>query len=137
MIEGGSVPVGVADFITRTRGHQELVGAIGFVGERVAKSMEEEREASLEPTRHIRAFALPRPPLRERSDSRQPIAIGQLLQQQVGQRCRRFADGKSGMAPTFDHDDSTACLAKTQSSQRSGKPGSDNGDVGVDVFAGR
>ena len=95
--------------------------------------MEEEGEAALEPAGDVRSRALPRAPLRERADARQIVAIRQLLDQQVGERRGRLADGEARMTAAFDQRDAAAPLAKRERRQRAGESRADDGDVGVDV----
>ena len=97
-IEIGPIPMRVGDVVVGTGGDQQLPGVIRVVRESLVESMEEEREPALEAAGDVRMRPLPRAPLRERADLRQVVAIGELFEQQIGQRRRRFADGESSDA---------------------------------------
>ena len=126
----------VADLVVRARGDQQLARVIAIVGEALAGAMEEEREAALETAGDVRTCPLPGSPFRERPDARQIVAIGDFLEQQVGQRRGRLADRESGMAAAFDQRDAQPATPQRQRGQRSGEPGADDGDVGVDAVDG-
>ena len=133
VIEVRPVPVRVGDLVVRARRDQQLPLAFGVVGERLARAMEEEGEAALQAARDVRSRPLPRAPLRERPDPRQVVAVRQLLEQQVGQRRGRLADGEARVAAAFDQRDAPAALQQRERRQRSAEAGADDGDVGVDA----
>ena len=98
--------------------------------------MEEEGEAALQAARDVRPRPLPRAPLRERSDPRQIVAVRQLLEQEVGERRGRLADGEARVTAAFDQRDAPAALQQRERRQRSAEAGADDGDVGVDAGDG-
>ena len=68
-------------------------------------------------------------------DLRQVVAIGQLFEQQVGQRRRRLADGEPRMPAAFDEGDAAPALPERERAQRAREAGADDGDVDVDGAA--
>ena len=129
VVEVGPIPVRVADVIVRARCHQQLPRMLAIVRERLAEAVEVEREPALEAAADIRARSLPRAPFREHADLRQVVAVGELLDQQVGQRRRRFADGEARMASALDQHDAFSRAPQAQRHQRPGESGADDGDV--------
>ena len=67
------------------------------------------------------------------ANPRQVVAVRQLLEQQVGERRRRLADGEARMAAAFDQHDAPAAPAQRERGERAGEAGADDGDVGVDA----
>ena len=117
MIEVGPVPMRVADLVVRACGDHQLSLVLLVVREPFAWAMEEEREAALQSARDIGMGALPRAPFRKSADPRQVVPIGDFLDQQVGKRCRRLADGESRMAAPFDEHDTAAGAAERERRQ--------------------
>jgi len=60
------------------------------------------REAAFEAARHVRIGPLPAAPFGQRRNAGQVITRRQTFQQDVGQRRRRFADGKARVLVFFE-----------------------------------
>ena len=105
-----------------------------IVGKRFTGTVEEEGETALQASGDLRPCPLPGSPFRERTNPRQFISIGQLFEQQVGQRSGRLADGESRMAAAFDHRHAPAATRQREGDERAGEPGTDHCHVSVDVF---
>src|SRR5580704_15747141 len=121
VVEVRPVPVHVADLVMRAGRDEQLALVLPGVSKGLTGTMEKEREAALEATGHVRARTLPRPPLRKHTDSRQLVAIGQFLEQQVGQRRGRLADRESWMAAALDEHDPPSPPFQTECRQGAGK----------------
>ena len=89
----------------------------GRVGKQLGRAVEQKREAALQSARDVRPGPLPRAPFRERPNPRKVVAIGELLQQQIGERRRRLADGESRMTAALDQRDAPASLAEREGRQ--------------------
>ena len=94
-----------ADLVVRAGRDQQLARVLAVVVERLAGTMEEEREAALEARRDLRARPLPRAPLRERAD-RAAGRSGQPAPRAAGwpaawttRRWRIADDGRARSAP--------------------------------------
>jgi hypothetical protein len=131
-IEVRPVPVGIGDVIVRTGGDQELPGMTVIVCERLAEAMKEKRESALEATADMGVLALPRTPLGKRSNVRQVVAIGELFDEKVGQRSRRFADGEPRVPSTLEQGDGVTPLPQGQCAQGAREAGPDDGEVDVE-----
>ena len=118
----GPVPVCVADLIVRARGHQQLASVRAVVTKRLADVVAKEAEPALEPAADLRMMTLPRAPLRERPDARQPIPIRQLFQQQVRQRRRGLADDEPWMPAAFEQHDRVPRLRSASAVSDPAKP---------------
>ena len=134
VIEVRPVPMRVADLVVRARGDQQLARMVAIVRESFAGTMEQEGEPAFETAGDLRALPLPGAPLRERPDARQIVAIGDLLDQQVGERRGRFADGEPGMTSALDERDAHPATPQRQRGQRPGESGADDGDVDVEIL---
>ena len=122
----------VRDIVIGTRGDEQLPCVVLVVGERLGLIVEKECESALEPAGDVGMRPLPRPPLREGSNLRQVVAIGQFFEKQVGQRCGGLADGESRMPAALDHGDAPASLSEGERAQGAREPGAHDCDVHVD-----
>jgi hypothetical protein len=110
VVEVRAIPVHVRDLVMRTRSNHQLSLAIVILPECPARLMEEEREPTLQPARHIGPHSLPGAPLRERPDPRQVVAIGEFLDEEIGERRGRLPDGEARVAAAFGEDDAPSTL---------------------------
>ena len=72
---------------------------------------------------------LPAAPLREWPQRRQIIALGQLLEEEVGERRGRLADDHARMGASLDENNGPAQTARDHRQQRAGESGSNNRNV--------
>ena len=122
VVEIGPVPMRVRDLISWAGRHQELAAVLMVVGKRLTRAMEAKGEAALQASGDIRPRALPCPPLREGTDARHSVSIGQLFEEQIGQGCGRLADGESRMSPAFDHRDAPPASHQRERDERAREP---------------
>ncbi len=132
VIEVGTIPVRVGDGVVGARRDDQLTRVRGGVLEAPIEIVAEEREPALEAAGDVGIRRAPRPPLRERADPRQIPAIRQLLEHEVGDRRRRFADREARMPAALEQRHRAALPAEDQRGQRPGEAGADDRDVGVD-----
>jgi len=102
VIEIGAVPMRIAKFIAGARRDQELALTLGILPERLAGTMKEEREASLQAAGDLSACALPGSPLREGPHAREVVPIGQFFQEKAGKRRRRLANREARVSALLD-----------------------------------
>ena len=133
LIELWSVPMRIGDLVMRARRHQQLPLMIGVVRKCGARLVEEKREPALQAAGDVRTRALPRAPLGERPNPRQIVAVGELLEQEIGERCRGFPDGESRVAAPLDEHDAPPSFDQRERSERPGEARSHDRDVGMDA----
>ena len=136
VIEVRTIPVRVGDGVVGARGDEQLPRVRVVVGEWPSSLVLEEAEASLAAAGDVRIRILPGAPLRERTQTRQVVAIREFLDEQPCERGRGLADGKPRMATAFEQCHAHPALPQHQGQQRAGEPGADDGDVGVDAPCG-
>src|SRR5262245_56949744 len=107
----------VADVVVRARGDHQLAFVIQIVAEAFAWPMEEEREAPLEAGAHVGTSPLPGSPLREPPDSLKVVAVGKFLEQKVGKRRGRLANGEPRMTSALDEHDTASDAAQGERGQ--------------------
>ena len=125
----GSIPVGVGDGVRGTRGDEEFAGAIRGVGPAGSGRVVVEGETAFEPAANVRVGGLPAAPLGEGLEGRQMIALGQFLQDEVGDGRRGFADDEAGVALALDEENAKVELARDLREDRPGEPAANNGEV--------
>src|SRR5262245_29203334 len=135
VIEVRPVPVGIADLVMRAGRDEKLMGVVVPIVECLAKPVEKERETALEADGDVRPGSLPGAPLRERADLGQLISVRELLEQQIRQRRRGFADRKPWMATPFEQHHPLPSSSQAKSREGSRKARANDGDIGLDAFA--
>ena len=88
-------------------------------------------EAAFESATQVRVGGLPSAPLGKRSQARQVVAVGENLQPQISQGCGGFADSETWVPSAFDHQHRETEASCDHGQKRSGKPGTDDGEVEV------
>ena len=121
VIEVGAKPVRVGDLVARAGSNEELVSPLLIVAERLAKRVVKKGKPALEAAADSRVFALPLTPAAERQKLRQVVFLGELLQQQIGQRRGRLADREARMRATLDQHDRAAQPPRHHRHQRPAK----------------
>ncbi len=131
VIDIGPVPMRVSDVVVRTRGHEQLpIVCVGIL-ERAIEFVMEEAEAALEAAADVGIRASPRAPFRERAQPREIVGVGQLLDQEIGERCGGFSNRKPRMASTLDEQDGSSAPAQRHRRQRTGEAAADDHHIGV------
>ena len=133
LVELRPVPVRIRDLVVRARRDHQLPLARVIVRDRRTRLMKEEREPALESACDLGPGTLPCPPLRERANAREIVAVGQFLYQQVRERRRGLSDRESRMAAPLDERDALPPFEQSERGQGSAEAGSDDGDVGIDA----
>ena len=108
LIDVRAKPMSVSNSRMRTRGDEQLPQVLGIVFEPASRAMCEKTEAAFQTAGNLRIALLPGTPFGEREKTREIVARSQLLQNEVGERSGRFADGKARMLRLLDQDDGKA-----------------------------
>src|SRR5208282_3990839 len=128
-VEVGSEPMGVRDLVARACGHQKLIviGRVRIVG--CIEPVAIEREAALKPASNMRTIPLPATPFCERRYRWQIVATAEVFKQKICQWSRRFPNDDAWMLGPFQQHDGIPEPFCDHGNQRSGEPGSGDGDV--------
>ena len=122
------MPMSIGNRIVRTCRDQQLIFARKARCP-LAETVVKESEAAFEPAVEIRISLPPRSPFCERENARKIVPKRQIFQQQVGKRCRGFADREAGMPGFLQQNHRPALAAENHRQQGARKSGTDYGDI--------